>query len=72
MRDDSNRQAGVTNASEVRLSADASEAFRLMFQDWREAGWNQEALEAGGTGDLQDLAARVIAWGRGFELLPEP
>lgn len=38
------------------------EEFRQLFEDWRQSNLNQDALEVGGTGDLEVLARRALGW----------
>lgn len=44
------------------ISVQDLEEFRRLFWGWLESGQNSESLEAGGVGDLVDLALRARQW----------
>ena len=44
------------------ISDEAFAAFEVLFERWRRSGWNQDALEDGGVGDLRALAREAYLW----------
>lgn len=44
------------------VTPEVLEAFGLLFRKWQMEDWNQERLEAGGTGDLSTLAPLCLEW----------
>ena len=46
----------------VTISSQALEDFESLFVEWMFQGENRIALEAGGTGRLEDLARMASAW----------
>ena len=44
------------------VSPQMIEEFRRLFEDWLQDEQNQECLEGGGTGNLEQLARRVMHW----------
>ncbi len=56
------RNSGSDGQPATILSPEACRDFERLFLDWMRRDWNQESLEAGGTGDLSTLATLCAAW----------
>ena len=61
-----------SKAEQIEVTPEMIEAFEDLFDDWRLTGRNAFILEAGGSGDLVDLARRILVWARGHRKGLEP
>ena len=49
---------------EIEITPEVLESFEDIFEDWKQSDRNAFILEAGGAGNLEDLARRALAWAR--------
>lgn len=49
-------------ACDSAITPQAMAEFRRLFWEWRDSYPTCEALEQGGSGDLEALALRILAW----------
>lgn len=62
-RDRAGNEKGVHQVEVTpELTPQMMEEFRHLFEEWRQEDLNQDCLEEGGTGNLEDLARRTLHW----------